>query len=107
MGQDFKYLGWSEEIESTRVVTPMQSAPVPSGQTLNLSADNTPFHLYKPGGPYNPSNPADVLGMINPAEFGGLSYPIIASLGNGVYRIKSTDYGEGDLWCNGSNITIT
>ena len=108
MGEDFKYLGWSEEIENTPVVKLAPApAPAPSGQTLNLSANNTPFHLYKPGGPYVPSNPANVLGMINPAEFGGLSYPIIASLGNGIYRIKSEDYGVGDLWCSGSNFTVS
>ncbi len=108
MGEGFVYLGWSEEVNGVRVVEAAPApAPTPSGSTLNLSVDNTPFHLYKPGGPYNPTVKADVLGMINPAEFGGLSYPIIASLGNGIYRIKSEDYGVGDLWTAGSNVTVT
>lgn len=106
MGEGFHYLGWSEMIEKTSVVK-LAPAPTPSGQTLHLSAKNTPFHLYKPGGPYVPTNPADILGIINPAEYGGLSYPIIANLGNGIFRIKSQMYGIGDLWTKGSNITIT
>jgi len=106
MDEGFHYLGWSETIEKTPVVKSVP-APAPSNGTLNLSKDNTPFHLYKPGGPYNPSVPSDILGVINPAEYGGLSYPIIASLGNGIYRIKSQMYGVGDLWTNGSNVSVS
>jgi len=106
MGESFHYLGWSEMVEKTSVV---KLAPVaaPSGGTITLSKDNTPFHLYKPGGPYNPSVVSDILGIINPAEYGGLSYAIIASLGNGVYRIKSQMYGVGDIWTNGSTVVVS
>jgi hypothetical protein len=106
MGEGFVYLGWSEMIEKTSVVK-FVPAPAPSSGTLHLSKDNTLFHLYKPGGPYNPKVTSDILGIINPAEYGGLSYPIIADLGNNIFRIKSQMYGIGDLWCTGSNFTVS
>jgi hypothetical protein len=105
MGQDFKYLGWSEEIESTRVVQ-LESVSEPSGnvgKTLHLSASNTPFHVYPDDGPYEP---ADAKGEIIPAKFGGLSYTIIADKGNGIYVINTADFGQGAIWTSGSNITI-
>lgn len=83
-------------------------APSPSGSTITLPATTGPWHLYKPGGPYNPNVAADVKGIIDPRAFGrALSYTIVASLGNGVYRINSEDYGQGDLWTNGSSIVIS
>lgn len=106
MGQDFKYLGWSEEIEKTPVVKAVSTPP--SGKTINLPASSGAWHLYKPGGPYNPNVPADYVAIVHPALYApqGLTYPIVASLGNGVYRIVSPTHGEADLWTNGSSFVI-
>ena len=109
MNEGFVYLGWSEDVDSKRVVepAPAPTPPTPSGQTIYLAADNNPFHAYNPGGPYNPNNPADYKGMINPKEFGGLTYTIVKSLGNGIYRITSEDYGLVDIWTAGSDVTVS
>jgi len=82
-------------------------SPAPSGQTITLPKTTGPWHLYVEGGPYNPNNPADVKGIIDPRAFQrDLEYPIVASRGNGVYTIDSEDYGRGDLYTNGSDVVI-
>lgn len=85
---------------------PATQAPA-AGETIHLAADNNPFHAYKPGGPYNPNNAADYKGMINPKAFGGLNYAVVASLGNGIYRINSQDYGQVDIWTSGSDVSVS
>jgi hypothetical protein len=78
--------------------------PEPTGQTITLPETTGPWHLYAPGYAGNMSH---VLGLIEPEVLHeALTYPILASLGNGVYRIKSEDYGIGDLWTNGSDVII-
>jgi hypothetical protein len=79
--------------------------PAPSGQTITLPKTTGPWHLYAPG---FAGNKAHVLGLIEPEVLHeDLTYAILESLGNGVYRIKSEDYGIGDLWCTGSNFTVS
>lgn len=105
-----KYVGWSTSIDGDAVVQAAPApapTPTPTGLTIFLPATTGPWHLYKPGGPYNPNNSADVIGVLRPSEFGGLTYPILASLGNGVYRIQSEDFGIGDLWTSGSDVVIS
>lgn len=97
------YLGWSEDIDGVRVV---EQVAVLAANTITLPASSGTWHLYKNGGPYNPNVAADVKGILNPAKFGGLTYSINASLGNGVYRVTTQDFGQGDLWTNGSQVTI-
>lgn len=109
MGEGFKYLGWSEELNGERIVQPIATpAPAASGSTINLPANSGAWHLYKPGGPYNPANVADVVAVVHPALYapGGLTYPIEANLGNGVYRVKSPSHGVVDLWTKGSSVVI-
>jgi len=111
MGEDFEYLGWSEDVDGERVVEPVPSptptpapAPIPSGQTITLPETTGPWHLYTPG---FAGNMAHVLGLIEPEVLHeSLTYAILASLGNGVYRIHSQDYGVGDLWTKGSDVII-
>lgn len=96
-------LGWYHPLTPGSVtVTPVASG----GHSITLPASTGPWHLYKPGGPYNPNNPANVKGLLWPSKFGALTYPIDASLGNGIYRITSKDFGQGDLWTNGSSVVI-
>ena len=79
-------------------------APAPSGQTITLPKTTGPWHLYAPG---FAGNMAHVLGLIEPEVLHeDLTYAIIASLGNGVYRIQSEDYGIGDLFTKGSDVVI-
>lgn len=106
IGEGIEYLGWSEDCDGVRIVEPEAQ---PSAQTISITLPATSglWHLYTPGGPYNPGAPADVKGILNPGKFGGLTYPIVASLGDGVYRINSEDFGEGDLWTNGSSVVIS
>jgi hypothetical protein len=81
--------------------------PPPSGQTIFLPPTTGPWHLYNVGGPYNPAVPADVKGLLKPSEFGGLTYSIVADRGNGVYTIDTEDFGQGDIWTNGSSVVIS
>lgn len=95
-------LGWY------RPLTPPAPAPTPapSGHTITLPATTGPWHLYKVGGPYNSSNPANVKGLLWPSRFGGLTYSIVENLGNGIYVIDTRDYGRGALWTNGSYVVV-
>lgn len=88
-------------------VAPAQASSSPATHEITLPASTGPWHLYKPGGPYNPNNPANVKGTLWPSKFGGLTYPIDASLSNGIYRITSQDFGQGDLWTNGSDVRVS
>lgn len=100
-----RYVGWSTSIDGVQVVKPV-TTPVPLAHTITLPASSGLWHLYKPGGPYNPNVPSDVKGILNPAKFGGITYAINASLGNGVYRVTTQDFGQGDLWTSGSSVVI-
>lgn len=96
-------IGW---YHPTLNVTPAPPTPAPTGHTITLPATTGPWHLYKPGGPYNPSVSADVKGVLWPSKFGGLTYPIDENIGNGIYRITSQDFGQGDLFTNGSSVIV-
>lgn len=97
-------LGWGHPVVGS---APPAPTPAPAGHTITLPKTTGPWHLYKQGGPYNPSNPANVLGLISPVAFGrDLTYNIVSSHANGVYTIDSQDYGRGDLWTNGSDVVI-
>ena len=96
-------LGWLRPVS-----TPTPTPPVPQGQTIFLPKTTGPWHLYKVGGPYNPNVKADVKGILYPSKFPpGLTYAIVNNRGNGVYTINTQDFGQGDLWTNGSDVTIS
>lgn len=103
---DWKFrpcLGW---YHPTNAPVP-SSTPVSTQQTITLPEATGPWHLYKVGGPYNPNNSANVLGLIEPEVLHeALTYPIVKNLGNGIYVINSKDYGQGALWTNGSTVVI-
>jgi hypothetical protein len=120
------YVGWSTSIEGEAVVeevaTPAPApAPAPSptpapaptpapvaDKEITLPPTMGPTHLYHPGGPYNPNNPADYIAIVHPALYapGGITYTIVAYLGNGVYRINSPAHGIADIWTNGSPVSV-
>lgn len=94
-------LGWYHPITSGTTPPPV---PAPNtSHTIYLPPTTGPWHLYNVGGPYNP---AQAKGVLVPSQFGGLTYPIIADRGNGVYTIKSQMYGTGDLYTKGSSVVI-
>jgi len=95
-------LGWYHPL----TVPEPAPTPAPSGQTITLPATTGPWHLYKPGGPYNYLNPANVKGLLVPSQFGGLTYKIDKNIGGGVYRITTEDFGQGDIWTNGSSVIV-
>jgi hypothetical protein len=116
MGEGFKYLGWSEDVDKERVCEPATTPVEPPswldlllGSNINLPPTSGAWHLYKQGGPYNPNNPSDYIAVVHPALYApeGITYPILAELGNGVYRVKSPSHGVGDLWTNGSSFTVS
>lgn len=99
-------LGWYHPLTPGQVVVDPSTGVVTTSHTITLPASTGPWHLYKPGGPYNPNNPDNVKGLLWPSKFGGLTYPIDVNVGNGIYRITSQDFGQGDLWTNGSDVVI-
>lgn len=93
-------LGWY--IPTTQAPAP--TTPAPEGETITLPATTGPWHAYPVGGPYNPNTPG--LPELWPSKFGGLTYNIVNNRGNGIYTIQTQDFGERDLWTNGSNVII-
>lgn len=106
MDEDFVYLGWSEDIDGLRVIEPV-AASNPS--RINLPTTSGAWHLYKPGGPYNPNNPSNYIAIVHPSYYvpEGLTYPIVQVIGNGIYRIQSPAHGTADLWTNGSEFKLS
>jgi hypothetical protein len=96
-------LGWYHPTISAPAPAP--TTPAPEGQTITLPATTGPWHAYPVGGPYNPNTPG--LPELWPSKFGGLTYTIDANRGNGIYTITTQDFGQRDLWTNGSNVTIS
>lgn len=94
-------IGWYHPL-----TTPAPSpTPVPTGKTITLPKTTGPWHLYNVGGPYNPAGP--VKGLLRPDLLHqDLTYPIDNNRGNGIYTITSQDFGQGDLWTNGSYVII-
>ena len=83
---------------------PAPPTPAPAGQTIFLPPTTGPWHLYNDDGPYSPSQ---AKGVLVPSQFGGLTYPIVGSKGNGIYIINTEDFGQGALWTNGSDVKIS
>lgn len=100
---DWKYrpcMGWYRP----NVDAPTPPAPQPEGKTLHIAATTNDMHVYPVGGPYTASA---AKGMISPHQFGGLSYPIVADRGNGIYTVNTEDYGQGDLYTKGSDVSVS
>lgn len=81
----------------------VSSSPHQSGKTLHLPPDNVNWHVYKPQGPYDI---AQAIAVLHPQKFGGLSYPIQGSVGNGIYLIDTKDFGRVAIWTNGTDASI-
>lgn len=72
------------------------STPAPSNkQYLNLKPHNATWSVYKENGPYTTAN---AIGKLAPAQYGGISYEILASKGNDVYVISTGSFGRCGIW---------
>jgi len=71
------------------------TSPKPSGPSipaqLYLPPSISAWHVYKPGGPYTLPYATHVL---DPHQFGGLTYDILGSPVPNVYLIQTQDFGE-------------
>lgn len=64
-------------------------------QYLNLKPHNATWSVYKENGPYTS---AYAIGKLAPAQYGGISYEILASKGNDVYVISTGSFGRCGIW---------
>jgi len=97
-------IGWlrPKVIETSPAPAPVPTSKTP--KTIHYAQTIGPVHLYDVGGPYTPSKAKAVL---IPANFkGGITEQIVAYRGNGIYTIKTADFGEGDVWTNGTDIVL-
>lgn len=62
---------------------------------LNLSHKVTSWTVYKTNNHYIPGKTSDVLLVLNPSKYGGLSYKILEDMGNYHYKIQTDMKGIG------------
>ena len=77
------------------------------GKYLNLKPHMQSWAVYNENGPYTSAN---AIGSLAPAQFGGLSYEILAEKGGDVYVIQTESFGRCAIWAprdNDSSITST
>jgi hypothetical protein len=94
-------IGW------LRPVVHSAPAPVPTPvaqHNVYLPPSSGLWHLYPANGPYVYSS---AKGILAPANYGGLTYKIVADRGNGILNINTIMYGNGDIYTKGSNVVIT
>ncbi|WP_343019622.1 N-acetylmuramoyl-L-alanine amidase, partial [Clostridium celatum] len=76
-----------------------------TGKYLNLHPHMQSWSVYNENGPYTTAN---AIGSLSPAQFGGLSYEILAEKGGDVYIIQTESFGRCAIWApadNDSSIT--
>lgn len=84
-------LGWVND--ACIVSTP---TPTPSNkQYLNLFPSVDSWKVYKTHNYFNPNNESDILAILNPVKFGGLSYEILKDFGDYHFKIKTQQFGIG------------
>ncbi|MGL5036822.1 MAG: N-acetylmuramoyl-L-alanine amidase [Aeromonas sp.] len=77
------------------------------GKYLNLNPHMTSWAVYNENGPYTKAN---AIGNLAPAQFGGLSYSILAEKGNDIYVIQTESFGRCAIWTpvdNDSSISVS
>lgn len=91
---------------------PAPSTPVAStANTLTLPAKNADgtadneWRLYNENGPYNT---AAAVHILDPAKYGGLTYKILGTKGQGIYLISPQDWpGTYAVWTKSTNAVIS
>lgn len=74
---------------------------------LNLNPDISSWRVYKTNNYYIPSNSSDILLILNPKKFGGLSYKILEDKGNYHFKIKTNMKGFGYIAGNPNKYSCT
>lgn len=103
-------LGWFRPVQQTVHTAPVPVPPAPVvstnvGKTITFPEKDTFIPVYHVGGPYDG---AHKLGGLDPALFHRpLGYPILADLGNGLYKVHSEDWGDVAVSPNGTGATIS
>lgn len=80
---------------SANTTTNNPTKPTSSKKYLNLKPHMPTWAVYNVSGPYTTNYK---IGDLAPAQFGGLSYEIIDSLGNDVYTIQTQSFGKVAIW---------
>jgi hypothetical protein len=96
---------WVQGTEA-RVTSAAVSAQPASARTgtVTFPASVLSWRVYKVGSGYRP-NSSDQVGVILPANYGGLTYPIVQNLGN-VVVIDTQSYGRVAAWVAGTEAII-
>lgn len=84
-------------------IMPSHPIPVSPHNAVTLPKTTGPWHLYRLGGPYNPSNSADVI--VTFAAGTDRTFPIVNPLGDGLL-VVNTPEGQGVLYTKGSDVII-
>lgn len=74
---------------------------------LNLSPTVSSWSVYKTNNYYIPSRKSDVLIVLNPHKFNGLSYKILEDKGNYHFKIKTVNAGVGYIAGNPNKYACT
>lgn len=91
-------IGWVNDdciVETTQV------------EYLNLSPTVSSWTVYKTNNYYDPDRASDILLKLNPRKFGGLSYKILADMGNYHFKIKTLNKGLGYIAGNPNKYPCT
>ncbi len=84
-------LGWTND---SCIVSKLKTAPL-NKRYLNLSPTVDSWKIYKTNNYFNPNNKSDILAILNPKKFGGLSYEILKDYGNYHFKIQTQQFGIG------------
>ena len=87
--------GYNYKEVQARVNELMAGEKKSSKKYLNLKSHVSSWAVYKTNNYYIPSKSSDVLLILNPKKFGGLSYEILADMGNYHFKIKTDMKGIG------------
>jgi CHAP domain len=80
-------------------------APAPARQTVFLPGSVQSWRLYRVGSGLRP-NTSDQIAVLAPAAFGGLTYKIVAWVGDYAVVIDTQMYGRGTIWIAGTSAVI-
>lgn len=74
---------------------------------LNLKPNVSSWTVYKTNNHYIPSKSTDILLILNPKKYGGLSYKILEDMGNYHFKIKTDMKGNGYIAGNPKKYSCT
>lgn len=84
---------------------PTNNAP-PAGSTVHLPANEPSWRLYRVGSGLRP-NTTDQIAVLAPSQYGGLTYGIVAHVGDYAVVIDTQMFGRGTIWIKGTDAQIS